>query len=532
MHEKLPNVLLKSYSYFITIKEIFSNTMLSGDISKIDFYYIYHCVLKDNSYLFIILTIIVMTTLFKFLCQVVEEYIAPSIVYISDALNLSEAMAGVTLIAFSNGAGDVITALVASNTKEGVSYNIGALYGAGLFFMTIVLALTIKYSPETLTVPKNFVYRDIGVYILATICIPLMALARKITWYYSLCMLLLYGLLIVIVAVQNRIKDHQSYKSSQDENKIDSASLLSEETESMVNHRLNVIRRTFTIEDQAKLNLIFRRLFNYVKNRRHVRIKSQGRFGKLLDIIDKPFAMFRRLTILPINHEEYNHIFTVLWPYFGIPFALLAISIPPSLWWLLLIPLTVILSRLFIIFAPEDNRFLPPYFSILIFIGLFNAILWTKLLCTVLINLLTTLGYIFNIPPTYSGITILAIGNAMQDLFTTLAIAKQGHAILAITGGMIGQLFGLLVGFGLSMLEKTLESDEAVSFDLFNKYKLKENALSIIVIAVTLITLVLVFFYAMCNHFKLDNRLANVLLTIYISFLGISSYITINQTTK
>jgi len=49
-------------------------------------------------------------------------------------------MAGVTLLAVANGAGDVITALVASGTSDGISYNIGSLYGAGLFCTTFIMA--------------------------------------------------------------------------------------------------------------------------------------------------------------------------------------------------------------------------------------------------------------------------------------------------------------------------------------------------------------------------------------------------------
>lgn len=41
-------------------------------------------------------------------------------------------MGAVTLLALANGAGDVITALVASGSSDGLSYNIGAIYGAGL----------------------------------------------------------------------------------------------------------------------------------------------------------------------------------------------------------------------------------------------------------------------------------------------------------------------------------------------------------------------------------------------------------------
>jgi solute carrier family 24 (sodium/potassium/calcium exchanger), member 6 len=61
----------------------------------------------------------------------------------SEWLEMSEAFAAVTLLAIANGAGDVITALVASGTSGGISYNIGSLYGAGLFCTSIIIATTI-----------------------------------------------------------------------------------------------------------------------------------------------------------------------------------------------------------------------------------------------------------------------------------------------------------------------------------------------------------------------------------------------------
>jgi sodium/potassium/calcium exchanger 6 len=61
----------------------------------------------------------------------------------SDSLKFSEALAAVTLLAVANGAGDVITALVASGTDEGISYNIGSLYGAGLFCASYIMSSTI-----------------------------------------------------------------------------------------------------------------------------------------------------------------------------------------------------------------------------------------------------------------------------------------------------------------------------------------------------------------------------------------------------
>jgi len=91
-------------------------------------------------------------------------------------MGLSEAMAGITLLALANGAGDVVTAVVASGGADGVAYNIGALFGAGLFVCSIVMALTIFESkemsedpPRPITVEKNTIYRDLVYYIGATL---------------------------------------------------------------------------------------------------------------------------------------------------------------------------------------------------------------------------------------------------------------------------------------------------------------------------------------------------------------------------
>lgn len=101
-----------------------------------------YCWFDGNWMLSLLLSFILILLIFKFISAVVEEYLAPSISYISEWLGLSEALAAVTLLALANGAGDVITALVASGSSDGLAYNIGSIYGAGLFVTSIVVAMT------------------------------------------------------------------------------------------------------------------------------------------------------------------------------------------------------------------------------------------------------------------------------------------------------------------------------------------------------------------------------------------------------
>jgi len=48
------------------------------------------------------------------------------------------------------------------------------------------------------------------------------------------------------------------------------------------------------------------------------------------------------------------------------------------------------------------------------------------------------LGVICKLDSTYMGLTVLAMGNALPDGLTTIALSKEGYAQLAITGTYAG----------------------------------------------------------------------------------------------
>jgi Ca2+/Na+ antiporter len=55
---------------------------------------------------------------------------------------------------------------------------------------------------------------------------------------------------------------------------------------------------------------------------------------------------------------------------------------------------------------------------------------------------LQTFNHIFELVyfNNYLGLTILAIGNALPDALTTIALAKQGYALMGLTGTYAGYL--------------------------------------------------------------------------------------------
>ena len=71
---------------------------------------------------------------------------------------------------------------------------------------------------------------------------------------------------------------------------------------------------------------------------------------------------------------------------------------------------------------------------------------------------------------------------------------------MGITGSYAGQLFGLLIGFGLAMLKKSMKAKKPVKVDIF---PLKSATfLDLFVVLVTLTVLIVTFIYGICNNYN------------------------------
>ena len=83
----------------------------------------------------------------RLLEYVSDGFISAAIGKIAGYMKLTEAMAGATLLAFSNGATDIITTVVASGSEDSDDLAVGALFGASTFALTVILAVVIWARP-------------------------------------------------------------------------------------------------------------------------------------------------------------------------------------------------------------------------------------------------------------------------------------------------------------------------------------------------------------------------------------------------
>lgn len=144
-------------------RELFNNKSLKHmcelakncSYSYINFNKIHYCDFEGNLFLSLPLLFIVAVICFYLLSDTAHKYLSQASTNISNHLNFSQNLAGVTLLAFGNGANDVVSSIIASDDGEGLDVSISFLLGGGLFVSCFVFSIVLFYSGNILV---RFIY--------------------------------------------------------------------------------------------------------------------------------------------------------------------------------------------------------------------------------------------------------------------------------------------------------------------------------------------------------------------------------------
>lgn len=147
------------------------------------------------------LKILMVVVAFYLLGNVADTFLTPVLTKVSKALRMSETIAGVTLLAFANGAPDIIASVTAGDQEGGVFISVGGLFGACMFGATMVLGLCILKSKTPVEVsfktslkkmiPAQWT-RDLLFYVLAGVVIIIYGMIGKINIWMAGGFLSLY----------------------------------------------------------------------------------------------------------------------------------------------------------------------------------------------------------------------------------------------------------------------------------------------------------------------------------------------------
>lgn len=235
---------------------------------------------------------------------------------------------------------------------------------------------------------------------------------------------------------------------------------------------------------------------------------------KLFTIFEYPLIFLRDITIPTVDPELWSKSYAVIQPIFSPLLIIYAMgnwnskvsSIPtPLLGFLIGVPISF-----YVCLTTHNSK--PPlsglYSVIWVLMAFTLCVVWIYIFAGELVTCLQTIGIISNIPPPVLGLTILAWGNSVGDLFANMSVAKQGLGEMAIAGCYGGPVFNLCLGLGISFTYVSLASYPS-------SFLLSIDTSSIISLIYLYIALLSTLCITLFNKFEMKAYLGYYLLILY-----------------
>ncbi|XP_030074231.1 mitochondrial sodium/calcium exchanger protein [Microcaecilia unicolor] len=413
--------------------------------------------------------------LFIILGLTAEKFFCPNLSAISTILKLAHNVAGVTFLAFGNGAPDVFSAVAAFSDPRTAGLAIGALFGAGVFVTTVVAGGICLVKP--FTIPSRPFLRDVVFYMVAIFLTFYFLYVGRIRLGEALGYLGIYLFYVFVVVLSTWI-----YRRGRNESLTNSvlgeSDLLTESEDAMpaMSHSTDYGEeyQPLIAYQETTVQILVHSL-NPVDYRKW---RQKTWYWKLFKVLKIPIEFMLLLTVPVVDpdREDQNwkrplnclHLITsplvcILTLNSG-AYGLYRIQDLFPVWALVALIGT---SLAFLLFFTTRNEEPPKYFCVFSFIGFVVSAMWINAAATEVVNLLRTFGIIFELSNTVLGLTLLAWGNSIGDFISDITLARQGYPRMAISACFGGIIFNVLVGVGLGCLlqisrqksELMLESD-------------------------------------------------------------------------
>ncbi|XP_038292696.1 mitochondrial sodium/calcium exchanger protein isoform X2 [Canis lupus familiaris] len=435
---------------------------------------------------------------------------------------LSHNVAGVTFLAFGNGAPDIFSALVAFSDPRTAGLAFGALFGAGVLVTTVVAGGIAILRPFT-AASRPFL-RDIIFYMVAVLLTFTALYLGRVTLAWALGYLGLYVFYVLTVVLCTWIYRWQRRRSlvysmpgtpemlsDSEEEPVSSNSYdYSEEYRPLLFYQ----ETTAQLLAQALNPLDYRKWRNKPVSWRVLKVfKLPVEFLLLLTVPvvdpDKEDGNWKR----PLNclHLVISPLVLALTLQSG-AYGVYEIGGLVPVWAVVVIAGTVVAAVTF--FATSNSE--PPRFHWLFaFLGFLTSALWINAAATEVVNILRSLGVVFRLSNTVLGLTLLAWGNSIGDAFSDFTLARQGYPRMAFSACFGGIILNILVGVGLGCLLQISRSHTDV--------KLEPDGLLVWVLAGALgLSLVCSLVSVPLQCFQLNKVYGFFLLLFYSSFLVVA----------
>lgn len=327
---------------------------------------------------------------------------------------------------------------------------------------------------------------------------------------------------------KNKVKDNLE----NDENKVSTkpvsrlsrtASLLSLGSKAYLKKNLyDMIKETHIIAEKEEL---FYRVKHHYFNHMHD-WDEMNLFSKFICLVFQiPLTLIRDLSMPAVSQEEYIKYMMCCTP---ISSVFIVISLL-DYWDFILGSKLMLIVYLFVItgftlafYYLLDPVVFPKSKIVIFFLCIYKfivSIVWIYASSQILIDIIQFYGFLFDIPESFLGLTILAFGNSLSDASLDVSLAQKGFGEMALAGTLSGPLFNLLFGLGLSMIRNTY--DRTIAFNLWEKSHLP-NCIGLIILIVNLIFILV---YGQINNYRYEKNASYIAFFIFSIYLISISYV-------
>ncbi|XP_055342059.1 mitochondrial sodium/calcium exchanger protein-like [Paramacrobiotus metropolitanus] len=509
------------------------NCESEGYIPYLEWYY---CWLGDALIpLAVFLTFLWIFVLFIAAGLAADNYLCPSLTMIAKNLHLSENLAGVTFLAFGNGAPDIMSSIIAVHSSSGdPGLAIGELIGGGIFVTTVVGAAVSILAP--FTIMRRPFLRDVSFYIAGVVWIIVVLCRGRIYFAEAIGFLSLYGA-YVVVAVGGRIIRKQCYPTGKFLVGNDSITHLppNASDDDLLDEDGHALSPTPPGEDEddGDVPLILRsgsgRITWYGDFIRGIlpqeifRFKALSVWKKITCIVSVPFEIILNLTVPVVvdqREDPKQRWSKVLRVINCVTLPMLVVVLVPGgnanlsgvfpAWALAL--LIALLVAAFVFFTSHVTE--PPWYHIVFaYLGFFGACVWVYLTANEIVACLQTVGIALNVKTTILGLTVLAWGNSIPDFIADTGMARRGQPRVGISAVFAGPMMNLLLGVGTSFCFAT---------STVNPFPVQTTSLSLLSAGTLMVSLVFSLIYIVAARFRLARVYGGILLFLYVLFLGLA----------
>lgn len=508
-----------------------------------NFFRIRYCTLPQSgfgTFLFYALMLLLLVMAFFLLGQIASSYLTPVLTKISLALNLSETLSGVTLLAFANGAPDIIASYSAAGAEGGIYITIGNLFGACLFCSTLVLARCISVSPSVVKMDKYQWLRDLMFYVLASLLLLCYGIMEVINRWMVAVFFLIYFIYIGIVLYQDRLAQAEAKAAISEEG--DDFKIRREADKKRVEGKIHKViagesdiqqsfvhtigsdgnmeakQRKLTLTP-AEVKAIYAKEVQQVAEDNPEEVKQSD---KILNILTMPLKLLPSLTIPNLDEEEgprtdliaatpltASILVCLLTKEFDLEAKVLGINV-----FIIGGSVGLAASALAFYLKREGNK---AYEWVLVPFALVASIMWLKFSAGTVVDMIEYASVLFGLNKVLLGATVLGIGNSLADFFANSSLSASGYSVMACTGSIAGQLFNLLMSIPIN-LYKSFGDKSNYELKLLDMAELKSTKIfALMIIWMVIMQLIFIMFTSIRSKFVLETSLVKINLFFYVS---------------